>query len=349
MDCSMKFIKPVTSIDVAKLAGVSQSAVSRAFTSGAAVSDKTRSKIMVAAKALKYRPNAIARTLSTNRSRIIGMVLSQLDNLFYPTVVDKLSRALQQHGYHLMLFFAEGRDVDDALTQLLAYQLDGVVLASTTLSSRLAKECINANIPVVMFNRSADGAQASSVTSNNREGGRMLGEFLLENGHSKIAYIAGREDSSTNRDREAGLSAALGAANLSIYRRAVGNYERDAAAIATRALFTGKNLPDSVVVASDHMAFAVIDTLRFELGKAVPTDVSVVSFDNVAQAEWPAYELTTIAQSADAMVSATANLLIDQINASEIVSSDVVVGCKLIVRNSARLLPKLIHSNGRKK
>jgi DNA-binding LacI/PurR family transcriptional regulator len=335
----MKSSKPITSIDVAKLAGVSQSAVSRAFTSGAAVSDKTRLKIMQAAKTLKYRPNAIARSLSTSRSRIIGMVLTQLDNLFYPIVIDKLSRILQQHGYHLMLFFAQGGDVDTALTQLMAYQLDGVVLASTTLSSRLAKECVEANIPVVMFNRSADGAQASSVTSNNREGGRLVGEFLLANGHSKIAYIAGREDSSTNRDREAGLSAALNAANLAIYRRAVGNYERADAAIATRALFTGKNTPDSVVVASDHMAFAVLDTLRFELGKAVPNDVSVVSFDNVAQASWPAYELTTIAQSADAMVSATVNLLLDQINADEIVSSDIVVSCKLIIRKSARTPP----------
>ena len=337
----MKDGKPITSIDVAKLAGVSQSAVSRAFTPSAAVSDKTRVKIMEAAKALKYRPNAIARTLSTNRSHIIGMVLSQLDNLFYPTVVDKLSRALQQHGFHLMLFFAEGRDVDKAITQLLAYQLDGVVLASTTLSSRLAKECVDANIPVVMFNRSADGAQASSVTSNNREGGRIAGEFLLANGHNRIAYIAGREDSSTNRDREAGLTAALAAAELTIYRRAVGNYERDDAATAARAIFAGKKPPDAVVVASDHMAFAVIDTLRYELGKTIPGDVSVMSFDNVPQAAWPAYELTTVVQSVDAMVSAATNLLFDQINANEIVSSDVVVGCKLIVRKSARLSPGL--------
>jgi DNA-binding LacI/PurR family transcriptional regulator len=163
----------------------------------------------------------------------------------------------------------------------------------------------------------------------------------LENSHHRIAYIAGREDSSTNRDREAGLTAALAAADLSIYRRAVGNYEREDAAAATRALFAGKNPPDAVVVASDHMAFAVIDTLRFELGRAIPGDVSVVSFDNVPQAAWPAYELTTVVQSVDAMVSATTNLLLDQINASEIVSSDVVVGCKLVVRKSARLSPKL--------
>ena len=135
------------------------------------------------------------------------------------------------------------------------------------------------------------------------------------------------------------MTAALAAAHLTIYRRAVGNYERDDAATATRAIFAGKKPPDAVVVASDHMAFAVIDTLRFDLGKTIPGDVSVVSFDNVPQAAWPAYELTTIVQSVDAMVSATTNLLLDQINAREIVSSDVVVGCKLIVRKSARLLP----------
>ena len=142
----MREVKPVTSIDVAKRAGVSQSAVSRTFTPGAAVSDATRRKVLDAAKALSYRPNAIARTLSTNRSRIIGVVLSYLDNQFYPAVVEQLSRALQGHGFHVMLFFAEsqgsGRDFDDALTQLMTYQLDGIVLASTTLSSRLARECV---------------------------------------------------------------------------------------------------------------------------------------------------------------------------------------------------------------
>ena len=342
----MKDGKPVTSIDVARHAGVSQSAVSRTFTPGAAVSEKTRSKVLLSAKALKYRPNAIARTLSTSRSHIVGMVLSQLDNQFYPTAVEQLSRALSQHGFHLMLFFAEGRDVDGALTELLAYQLDGVVLASTTLSSRLAKECVTAGIPVVMFNRSADGAQASSVTSNNREGGRIAGQFLLDNGHRRIAYVAGREDSSTNRDREAGLAEALARAKLSIYRRAVGNYERDGAIEATRILFTGRHTPDAVVVASDHMAFAVIDTLRHTLGQSVPEDVSVVSFDNVPQAAWAAYALTTVAQSVDAMVSATTNLLFNQINAQEIVNSDVVVGCKLVVRGSARLLSEASNQAG---
>ena len=336
----MREVKPVTSIDVAKLAGVSQSAVSRTFTPGAAVSDSTRRKVLDAAKALKYRPNAIARTLSTNRSRIIGVVLSYLDNQLYPAVVEQLSRALQGHGFHVMLFFAEsqgsGRDFDDALTQLMTYQLDGIVLASTTLSSRLARECVEAGIPVVMFNRSASGAQANSVTSNNIEGGRIAGQHLIEHGHQHIAYIAGRDDASTNRDRETGLLQALTEHGLTLFRRATGNFEHTVAAEATRAIFSGATRPDAVVVASDYMAFAVLDTLRFELSLRVPHDVSVISFDDVPLAAWPAYNLTTVAQSIPLMVSSTVNLLLDQMTNATVVTRDVLVGCRLIVRGTTR-------------
>ena len=342
----MREIKPVTSIDVAKRAGVSQSAVSRTFTPGAAVSEATRHKVLDAAKALSYRPNAIARTLSTNRSRIIGVVLSYLDNQFYPAVVEQLSRALQGHGFHVMLFFAEahqgavsaqGKDVDSALTQLMAYQLDGVVLASTTLSSRLARECVEAGIPVVMFNRSASGAQANSVTSNNIDGGHIAGLHLIEQGHRRIAYIAGRDDASTNRDRETGLLQALNDNRLELFRRANGNFEHAAAAEATRAIFSGTALPDAVVVASDYMAFAVMDTLRYELGLRVPEDASVISFDDVPLAAWPAYNLTTVAQSVPAMVSSTVNLLLDQLTDASVVTRDVSVACRLVVRGSTQV------------
>ena len=336
----MREVKPVTSIDVAKRAGVSQSAVSRTFTPGAAVSDATRRKVLDAAKALSYRPNAIARTLSTNRSRIIGVVLSYLDNQFYPAVVEQLSRALQGHGFHVMLFFAEsqgsGREFDDALTQLMTYQLDGIVLASTTLSSRLARECVEAGIPVAMFNRSASGAQANSVTSNNIEGGRIAGLHLIEHGHLRIAYIAGRDDASTNRDRETGLLQALTERGLKLFRRANGNFEHTAAAEATRAIFSGATRPDAVVVASDYMAFAVLDTLRSELALRVPHDVSVISFDDVPLASWPAYNLTTVAQSIPLMVSSTVNLLLDQMSDATVVTRDVLVGCRLIVRGTTR-------------
>jgi DNA-binding LacI/PurR family transcriptional regulator len=145
----------VTSLDVAKLAQVSQSAVSRSFTSGASVAPATRQRVQEAAKKLGYRPNAIARSLITKRSRMIGVVMSYLDNQFYPLVLEKLSQALQQQGYHVLLFIGDTVEADGILSEILQYQVDGLVLASTSVSSVLAKNCADAGIPVVQSQRPA--------------------------------------------------------------------------------------------------------------------------------------------------------------------------------------------------
>ncbi len=330
--------RAITSIDVAKVAGVSQSAVSRTFTPGTAVSEATRTKVLDAAKKLGYRPNAIARTLSTSRSRIIGVVLSTLDNQFYPTAIEAISRSLQEHGLHVMLFLAEGRDVDSALSQLLTYQLDGVIIASATLSSRIARECNALAIPVVMFNRSAAGTQSSSVTSNNFEGGKLAAMHLIETGCQHIAYIAGRADSSTNRDREAGVQLALAEHGMRMVGRGEGGYEQSAAALAARRLMAQPHKPDGLVVASDFMAFAVLDVLRHELHVDVPNDVSVVSFDDVPAASWAAYQLTTVAQSVPALVNSAVSILLEQMNDKAMVARDVIVSSRLVVRGTTRAM-----------
>lgn len=157
----------VTSLDVARLAQVSQSAVSRTFTPGASVSEATRVKVEEAARKLGYRPNAIARTLITRRSRIIGVVMSYLENQFYPVVLEKLSQRLQRDGYHVLLFIADTRQTDAVLAEILQYQVDGMVMASTSMSSALALRCEEAGIPVVLFNRVSSGSgNASSVTTD---------------------------------------------------------------------------------------------------------------------------------------------------------------------------------------
>src|SRR5690606_22341616 len=163
----------VTSSMVADHAGVSQSAVSRTFTPGASISSKTRAKVLAAAKELGYRPNAIARSLITNRSRIIAVVMSYLENLFYPDVLEELGRRLAAENYHVLLFTGfMDRDSDPVFDQLMQYRVDGIVLASTSLSSELSEECAAAGIPVVLFNRTTERDVVSSVTSRNREGGR---------------------------------------------------------------------------------------------------------------------------------------------------------------------------------
>jgi DNA-binding LacI/PurR family transcriptional regulator len=332
----------VTSLDVARLAQVSQSAVSRAFTPGASVSDATRAKVEDAARKLGYRPNAIARSLITRRSRMIGVVMSYLDNQFYPVVLEKMSQRLQRDGYHVLLFIADTREADVVLGEILQYQVDGLVLASTALSSALALRCADAGIPVVLFNRTIRGSEStSSVTTDNYAGGRLVAQHLVDTGHQRIAYIAGMEDSSTNLDREHGFRDGLTECGRRCHARAVGNYDFELAKTAARELFSGNALerPDAVFVANDHMAIAVMDTLRNELGLQIPDDVSVIGFDNVRQAAWGSYQLTSVEQNADAMIEATAQLLLKQIDGT-VESRSVVLPVCMVVRSSCKKGPR---------
>ena len=331
----------VTSIDVAKLAQVSQSAVSRAYTPGASVSSATRAKVTAAAQKLGYRPNAIARSLITKRSRIIGVVMSQLDNQFYPVVLEKLSQSLREYGYHVLLFISDRQESDRVLHEILQYQVDGIVMASTVLSSALARDCADAGIPVVLFNRMTRQAAndlhpASAVTSDNERGARMVAQHLVATGHQRIAYIAGLEESSTNVDRERGFRQELSALGMRIHARAVGNYSFNGAQNAARELFGNiQDRADAVFVGSDHMAIAVMDVLRMELGLNVPQDVSVVGFDNVPQAAWGAYQLTTVEQPIERMIEATLSLLREQL-AGDVLARTVTVPCVLIERGTVR-------------
>ena len=206
----------VTSIDVARLAEVSQPAVSRSFTPGASVAPETRARVLEAARKLGYRPNAIASTLSSRRSRMIAVVLSNLQNQFYPVVIEALSQRLQKDGYHVLLFVTETEDADELLVELLRYQVDGIVMASTHLSSGLAQQIADARIPVVMFNRTSSKGRISTVSSDNHGGGRAVANFLADGGHQRVAYIAGAEDSSTNHDRETGLRDGLAERGLRV-------------------------------------------------------------------------------------------------------------------------------------
>lgn len=327
----------VTSGDVADLANVSQSAVSRTFTPGASVSAKTRDKVLKAAAELGYRPNALARAMISGRSRLIAMMVAYLDNQFYPIVLEKISRALQERGYHILLFMTDPGRQDQVVQQLLQYQVQGIVMASATLSSTLARECAQTGIPVVMVNRYVAIPHASSVTSDNIEGGRLVAKFLVDGGHERIAFIAGDEDSSTNRDREAGFYKGLAEHGLTVWDRAVGGYSFDGAAQAARELFAKKEKPDAVFVANDHMAFSVMDVIRTELKLKIPGDVSIVGYDDVPEAAWTGYDLTTVSQSSDAMIDATVTILIEQIEKRQVKKRAAVIQAELIVRGSARL------------
>lgn len=327
-----------TSLDVARMAGVSRSAVSRVFTPGASASKKTAEKVRAAATELGYRPNALARAVVSGKSRIIGLVVAYLENQFYPDVLEKLSSALQERGYHVLIFMAaqtSGR-IDDVVEEIISYQVDGIIAASVALSSELSDRCRAAGIPMVLFNRSQDDPAMSAVTSDNKAGGRKVAKFLLAGGHKKIGYIAGWGGASTQRDREAGFVEALAESGVSLHARETGQFRMEEARAATQRMFASDSL-DAVFVANDHMALAVMDTLRFELGLQVPGDVSVVGYDDVPAASWPAYSLTTVRQPANRMVAETVDILLSKIDDRTVSSRRIEIDGPLIVRGSARI------------
>ena len=327
----------VTSAEVARLAGVSQSAVSRVF-SGASASARTAEKVRKAAAELGYRPNVLARAMVSGRSRIIALVVAYLDNQFYPDVLERLSNELQGHGYHVLVFMASqsAGNIDTVVEELLDYQVDGIIAASVALSSDLSARCQAAGVPMVHFNRAQDEPHVSAVTTDNTAGGRKVAEFLVAGGHERCGYIAGWEGASTQRDREAGFRAGLAAAGQELFARGFGNFGMEEARAATREMFMGER-PDAVFVANDHMAIAVMDVLRHEIGLRVPEDVSVVGYDDVPSAAWPSYRLTTIRQPADLMVARTVELLVSQIERPDAAARRVSLDPKLIVRGSARV------------
>jgi DNA-binding LacI/PurR family transcriptional regulator len=325
----------VTSSDVARLAGVSQSAVSRVFTPGASASARTVAKVRAAAEALGYRPDPWARAMSTGRTRIIGLVVGYLDNMFYPLVLERLSRALTAEGYRILVFMTDraGSDVDAVMRDLIDHRVDGIVTASVGMSDALTARCVAAGIPVVMVNRGQDDPRLTEVTSDNIAGAARVAEFLLAGGHRRIAHVAGWQGSSTGRDRAEGFLQALAAAGVQPVAVIDGEYDQATAAAAARDL--GGRV-EAIFVGNDHMAFAVMDELRHGMGLRVPEDVSVVGYDDVPMAAWASYGLTTVRQPVDEMVARTVGALLRRIG-GEGGPEKIRLDAPMVIRRSARV------------
>ncbi|KPQ14277.1 MAG: transcriptional regulator, LacI family [Rhodobacteraceae bacterium HLUCCO18] len=331
----------VTATDVARRAGVSQSAVSRVFTPGASVSEAMARRVREVAEELGYRPNVLARSLITGRTRIVGLVVGYLENPFYPEVLEALSASLEALGYHILVFHAAGgegeEDVERVVGELMDYQVDGLVTASVHLSDRLVARCQAAGLPVVLFNRGLPGSGLSSVTSANRAGGAAVAEFLVGGGHRRIAHIGGLQTASTGRDRWEGFRDALRAAGQEVHAMAEGCFDRARAIAAAREMMEAPSPPDAIFVANDHMALGVLDELRHGMAMDVPGEVSIVGYDDVPAAAWKAFGLTTIRQPVDRMVAAAVDMLVGEIEQGVPSGRVEEVPAELVVRTSARV------------
>ena len=332
----MKKSSQITSIEVAKLAGVSQSSVSRAFSQEGPVSVKTRRKVLEAARKLGYQPNAMARSLITRRTRMVGMVIANVhNNPFYTEVLDLLSRKFQELGQKVMLFIVNrDQNLDDILPQLLEYQVEGILLTAATLSSKMAEECERWGRPVTMINRYVPGVYASWFCCANYEGGKMVARLLLDSKHQRPAFLAGSEDTTTSIDRERGFMEILNQEKVKALRE-VGEYTYQDAYDAALRLLDRAEPADAIFCANDIMALGVMDAAKNGLGLKVPEEVSIIGFDDISMSAWSSYDLTTIRQPIKRMVDASVEELLARIENPEKTPLQKVIPGELVIRSSA--------------
>jgi DNA-binding LacI/PurR family transcriptional regulator len=300
--------------DVAALAGVSQAAVSRAFTPGAIIADATRTRVLMAAKKLDYRPNLLARSLITGRSGIVGVVMGNPKNPFFTTALEALSERLSQAGKQIMIFTSEDQAclADVHVEDLLKFRVDALLLMSANLSPELTERCKVAGMPVIFFNRMSrkpDGMW--SVTGDNRHGARKIAEHLLRQGYRRLAYIAGFSNSTTNQDRQSAFTEYVAGQKLPAPQCVSGHFQREGTMAAARTLLSQRRRPDAIFCASDYMAMATIEVARYEFGIAVGSELGVVGFDGIEQASWPSYDLTTYEQPVQTMIDSVVAILED--------------------------------------
>lgn len=327
-----------TAYDVARIAGVSQSTVSRAFTPGASISPDALARVVSAADALGYRPNLLARSLITRRSNIIGVAMGHLDNQFYPALLAALNDELALTGRRLLLFAGNPQgESDPMLSEILKYQVDAVILASTTLSSSLAEDCRKAGIPVLLINRASAASGVSSITGDNIFGAQVIADFLVEGGHRRLGVIAGLENSSTSQERERSFCERVVSRGLSIPMRGVGNYRLEDSREAVREMLRSSEPPDGIFCANDLMAFGAIEVARCEFGLEVGKDVSIIGFDDVPMAASPCWSLTTYSQP----IAEMARQAVELIDRAEEGADQRRVAGRLVVRGSARIPPDL--------
>ncbi|MCH4824713.1 LacI family DNA-binding transcriptional regulator [Planococcus halocryophilus] len=298
--------------DVAKLAGVSQSSVSRVYFEGAKVSKKTREKVLAAAEELGYRPNEFARSLITNRTKIIGLVMKGVQNPFYPQVLTQFTNSFKQHGYSVLFVHTNSDEIQtEDIETLLNYNVAGVVITDATMSLNVAESFKENQIPLVFFNRKLSRSNFYSVCCNNLNAGRAIAQYLIAEGLKNAVYISGNENTSTSLEREQGFSEVLEEHKIS-YTKYVSDYTYEGG-YKTALTISGKgNLPSAFFVANDIMALGVLDALRKQEIQ-VPEQVKVIGFDNISMSSWPAYELTTWEQPIEKMVEETVNYLLSEI------------------------------------
>jgi LacI family transcriptional regulator len=299
----------VTSHDVARLAGVSQTTVSRALRGQPSVPDGTRDRVVKAAAALGYIPSQLGRSLATRATQRIAMV-ADLENPLFSTLLTPVHDALGALGYQTLLFTEHGERLG-GLSGLFDRSVDGAILSTATVDSSLPYELDRHGLPFVYLNRISDVVERDSVSADDRGGAAQLAELLLETGHRQIGMLLGPETTSTSRDREAGFVARLAEAQVAVPPawRARTEYTEASGYAAFHRVMSGPTRPTALFCGNDWVAVGALNGAR-ESGITVPGDLTIVGFDDLPVATWPLVDLTTVHNPLSENAVAAARLLV---------------------------------------
>lgn len=330
---------PVTLADVAKLAGVSRAAVSRTFTPGASVSAKTRHKVETAAKRLGYRPNMIARSLSTQRTQLVGLICDNFRNPYLMEVFECFTEQLQAHHLSPLLVNLSGDTNPQKSVNLLhQYRVDAVIVASSTLPPKFTLAFKQAGIPCVhVFGRSSDEPQVNIVGINNRMGGRLAATSLIERGYQRIAFLGGPAQATSTQDREAGFRLALQEHNFEPV--CIFHTERYA---YPDGYYTMQKLLkqyqfDGLFCGDDVIAMGALSAAR-EQGINIPQELGIIGFNDMTMSQWPGMDFSTIHQPTRDIAKSAIDLLQAIFNKPDRAPEARIFSCTLADRGTLRAI-----------
>ncbi|MET8998199.1 LacI family DNA-binding transcriptional regulator [Amycolatopsis sp. Hca4] len=329
----------VTIRDVAARAGVSVATVSKVINERYGVSAATLARVRAVIEELGYEASLVAQSLRNHRTNVIGILVADLEP-FSTELLKGAADAIRGSGFELVVYSAGGRTGDPLgwekryLSRLSGTLVDGAVLVTPTVSLDVVP-----GTPVVAVDPHTGPSHLPTIDSDNLRGAQLATEHLLDLGHRRIAFLAGRPDLQSAELRKTGYLRALTAAGITpdedLIR--IGAYDPEISAASAHALLTGPDRPTAVFAANDISAIATVDAAR-ELGLAVPDDLSVVGFDNVPESALCSPPLTTVDQPIREMGHRAIRMLIALINGDEVERTHVTLDTGLVVRRSTRAL-----------
>lgn len=324
----------VTSREVAAVAGVSKSTVSRTFTPGASASPETRRRVIDAAAQLGYRPNILARSLAKQKTGMVGVLVGDFQNTLYLSYLRAVTTELRRHGLQGLVFnTSDPKSVAEVLALVLQFQVDGLLVTSTALSLPLINDCRRLGTPIVAWGAFEPEDGIAGVACDNHTAGLAVAEHLVGLDKRNLAYL-GADSIPTSNARLAGFRDGLHKANRSATVVNADAYSYENGARSMRELVSAHPRTDAVFCADDNLALGAMDAARYEIGLAVPDGIVVVGFDDLLPASWPTYSLTTVRQPVDSMVAEALDMLASLIEEPTGAVTVRLLEGDLVVRNS---------------